>query len=440
MTVDEIIGLVHERDNCLTRLAEINVILGALGSLGQGTSPILALAPVALAQPAVADEEPDADPKPLGGRKKGGRQVKGYVGKNGKGWRWTFAHAGKRHTGRTVPSKTEAEAGLAAALVEHGIARAPAEKPAADDEDEPALAVPVKAATRHEPPTSVSHQASLASYLSDLRVLGAADMLSREEEQLLAREYVKTHDPRIAERLVRANLRLVVMVAKQFTNQSHRMEDLIQEGNIGLMRAVEKFDPTRGVKLSSYSVHWIKAYIMKYTLHNARLVRFGTTQAQRKMFYRLRSERAKLERHGPVDSQQLATALGVEVGELEEMELRLDGGEISLDAPAKVSHEQAGTVSDYFAADATQEPHALAERAEIIRDVQHKLAYYATTLDARRGDILRLRLLSRSATLIEIAERWGVTRERVRQVEVKFKEELREWLVDQMDLSSLESA
>src|SRR5450432_2543970 len=175
---------------------------------------------------------------------------------------------------------------------------------------------------------------TMMAYLQDVR---RHALLSREEEHEIAVEYVRTSDPRLSERLVTANLRLVVKIALEYRTARRNLLDLVQEGNVGLVHAVQKYDPHRGVKLATYAAWWIRAYILKFILSNARLVKLGTTQAQRRLFFGLRRERARLEGLDgeAVEARQLAATFDVSEKEVVEMERRLSGAEASLDAPGR---------------------------------------------------------------------------------------------------------
>ncbi len=158
--------------------------------------------------------------------------------------------------------------------------------------------------------------------------------LDRDQEHELAVEYLATHDAKIAKQLVTSNLKLVVKLAHEYTRAGKNLLDLIQEGNVGLVQAVEKYDPHRGVKLSSYAAWWIRAFILRAILHNARMVRLGTTATQRKLFFNLRKEKAKLERMGFVPTaDRVAKAMQVPESEVLDMEQRLGAPDASLDAP-----------------------------------------------------------------------------------------------------------
>src|SRR5262245_54253082 len=186
---------------------------------------------------------------------------------------------------------------------------------------------------------SKGETSSLAAYL---RALRTHRVISREEEHELAVRYVQTHELAPARKLVIANLRLVVKIAQEYRRAHRNLLDLIQEGNVGLIQAVQRYDPFRGVKLSTYAAWWIRAYILKFILANWRMVRIGTTQAQRRLFFNLKRERERMEKMGVEgDSRHLAAALDVTEGEVVEMERRLAASEMSLDAPVR-SQELSG--------------------------------------------------------------------------------------------------
>jgi RNA polymerase sigma-32 factor len=207
--------------------------------------------------------------------------------------------------------------------------------------------------------------------------------------------------------------------------------DLVQEGNVGLMHAVRKYDPHRGVKLSSYAGWWIRAYILNFILCNSRLVKVGTTQAQRRLFFGLGKARARIERGGGVvDVKQLAAALNVKEKEVIEMERRLAAHDTSLDAP--VGQQEDGgnlTYGDFVRADARLRPDHQSEAEEFGKLLKARLADFAKTLSGRDVAIFRRRLLSEeAATLSEIAGKFRVSRERIRQLETQLKIRLRRYL------------
>ncbi len=286
------------------------------------------------------------------------------------------------------------------------------------------------------PPAAVSPD-PLRAYLSEVRQF---KLLTREEEDRLVGAYKKTGDQEAAQRIITANLRLVVKIAMEF--QSHWLNnllDLIQEGNVGLMQALKKFDPGRGVKFSYYASYWIKAYILKYIMDNWRLVKVGTTQAQRKLFYNLRKERDKILKEGLEPGPRLlAERLGVEESEVEEMDLRLSAGrEVSLDAPLGPDTDQ--TQISLLPAE-TEGAESLLARRQLKSLLRDKLDIFRETLSSREKLILEKRLLAETpVTLQEIGEEFGISRERVRQLEERLKKTLLIFLRREMpDLAELE--
>jgi RNA polymerase sigma-32 factor len=268
----------------------------------------------------------------------------------------------------------------------------------------------------------------MAFYAQDLR---RYPVLSREDEHEIAVRFAKTGDPNLAARLITANLRLVRKIAAAYRGEGRNLPDLVQEGNVGLIHAVQKYDPHRGVKLSSYAAWWIRAYILKFILSNSRLVRIGTTQTQRRLFFNLGRERAKLEqRLGAVDAKQLAAVFNVSEQEIVEMERRLAARETPLDPPVSREDDWGGrTGDDLVPADARQRPDHQTEAHEFRALLRMRLEEFAETLSGRDIEIFRRRLFSEeTATLSEIAEGFRVTRERVRQIEVRLKGRLREYL------------
>jgi RNA polymerase sigma-32 factor len=263
-----------------------------------------------------------------------------------------------------------------------------------------------------------------------LREVQRHPLLSPEEEQELAQRYAATQDVDAAARLVTANLRLVVKIAYEYRRAYKNIMDLIQEGNIGLMQAVKKYDPNRGVKLSSYSAWWIRAYILRYIINNWRLVKLGTTQAQRKLFFNLNKEKAKLSAMG-IDPtpETIAKNLGVEEQEAAEMERRLSSGEMSLDAP--VGDNEGRPVSRIeLMASGLAGPDSAVATEELNDIVRTKLEEFRTGLKGKDLDIFDKRLLAdEPLTLQELGDQFGISRERVRQIEARLTMNLRQFLV-----------
>jgi RNA polymerase sigma-32 factor len=266
------------------------------------------------------------------------------------------------------------------------------------------------------------------AYLHDLQ---RYPLMSREAERDVALEFRATADPRLAARLITSNLRLVVRIAKQYRGIHGNLSDLIQEGNIGLVHAVNKYDPSRGVKLSTYAAWWIRAHILQFVMTNYRLVKLGTTQAQRKLFFNLRKEREKLAKQGfEVQPGQLAAALDVSEADVVEMERRLDAAETSLDAPSSGDGESRSRV---MSASPSSRPDVTVEMAELNAVLADKLHEFGARLHDRDDELFRRRLFNDDpAPLSYFAERFGVSRERVRQIEDRLKQRLRRFLEQEL--------
>jgi RNA polymerase sigma-32 factor len=255
-------------------------------------------------------------------------------------------------------------------------------------------------------------------------------LLSPEEEFDLALKLKNSGDLAAAKRMVSANLRLVVKIAMEYRNAYQNVMDLIQEGNLGLMKAVGKFDPTKGAKLSYYASWWIRSYILKYILDNFRLVKVGTTQAQKKLFFHLMREKERLEAQGLDPSPKLlADKLHVKEGEVIEMEQRLGsrGAEMSLDQPIGGGSEDDGKASflDLLSDHGTSADQSL-EEDELKRILIKKLPEFEKTLKEKEQAIFKERLMSEEPkTLQEVADKFGLTRERARQIEVQVIQKLK---------------
>ena len=268
---------------------------------------------------------------------------------------------------------------------------------------------------------------SLAIYLRSLR---RHTLLSREEEHELAVHYVQTHEMAPARKLITANLRLVVKIAQEYRREHRNLLDLIQEGNVGLIQAVQRYDPFRGVKLSTYAAWWIRAYILKFILANWRIVRIGTTQAQRRLFFNLRRERERMEKMGiETDSKRLAAVLDVSEGDVVEMERRLAAAEMSLDAPVRSEGLAGRTQGDMVPAAPSARPDLQVENGEFQELLRTKLEAFGANLHDRELQIFRRRLLADQPTTLEqLGADHGVSRERARQIEERLKKKLRSFL------------
>ena len=247
-------------------------------------------------------------------------------------------------------------------------------------------------------------------------------MLTEAEEVSLARRFRDEGDLDAARQLVVSHLRLVIAVARGYLGYGLPHADLIQEGNIGLMKAVKRFDPERGVRLVSFAMHWIKAEIHEYILKNWRLVKIATTKAQRKLFFNLRSMKQGLGTLGAAEVDAMAKTLGVKPAEVVEMETRLTGGDVSLEPTTDDEEERYAPIA-YLAADASIEPTAIIERKERDRLETDGLQAALSGLDARSRTIVQRRWLvedgEEAATLHELAAEYGVSAERIRQIEAK---------------------
>ena len=306
-------------------------------------------------------------------------------------------------------------------LAEAAAAAAEAEaEPTDDDSDVPAPKVSSRGG-------SIARRDPMSAYMSEVR---RYPLLTPEEEKSLATRLVEHGDTSAARKLIEANLRLVVKIAYEYRRAHRNLLDLVQEGNIGLIQAVGKFDPFRGVKLSSYAAFWIRAYILKFILNNWRLVKIGTTQAQRKLFFNLRKEREKLEQLGfQPTSKLLAEKLDVSEKDVIDMERRLAAPEASLDAPLGSGGDDEGTRTrlDYLPSD-DRPDHNVAQNqfSELLKG---KLEAFAQTLEGREQTIFRERWLTEDPlTLQEIGDRYQVSRERARQLEKRMLDRLKKYL------------
>jgi RNA polymerase sigma-32 factor len=263
------------------------------------------------------------------------------------------------------------------------------------------------------------------NYLSEI---SRFPLLAREDEQALAVQSA-AGDREAGRRLAQSQLRLVVKIAHEYTRAHRNLLDLVQEGNLGLLHAVEKFDAGRGVKLSTYASWWIRAYILRYLLQNARIVRLGTTPAQRKLFFNLRKEKAKLERLGITPSSEaVAKAMSLPVGEVRDMEQRMEKPDLSLDAPLDENDGDRNGL-DLLESPGSDRPDVLAESHEFGARLRERLAAFGKTLDGRERILFRDRLMSdRPKTLEEVGAKFGVSRERARQVETQLRERLKDYL------------
>lgn len=262
---------------------------------------------------------------------------------------------------------------------------------------------------------------SLESYI---QAVNRFPLLSREEEVSLARRFRSDGDVEAARQLVLSHLRVVVAVARGYMGYRLPQGDLIQEGNVGLMKAVKRFDPERGVRLVSFAIHWIRAEIHEFVLRNWRMVKIATTKAQRKLFFNLRSMKPSLDPLTRAQVRSIAKNLGVKPEEVSEMEMRLAGQEVALE-PA--GDEEEGYFPIAYLADDSPEPHELIEAEQDQRLQARGLESALASLDPRSRRIVEARWLHNSnrATLHDLAAEFKISAERIRQLEAKALEKMK---------------
>ena len=277
--------------------------------------------------------------------------------------------------------------------------------------------------------SSLIPSTALNRYLAEVR---RYPFLSKEEEIQLFHEYRVQGNREAAVKLILANLRVSIAIASEYAHTGADQMDLIQEGNVGLMQAIKKFDVARNVRFYAYAAWWVRAFILRYLLNSHRLVKIGTTQEQRKLFYNLKKEKAKLERLGFVpDAKLIADRLQVRERDVVEMDQRLGGWELSLDQPIN-SEEGESTFLDLLPAQTPAIDESLAEDQLRIL-FRKKLGEFSKTLNEREEDILRNRLLSENPlTLEELGKKYSITKERSRQLEAKIIKKLREFMKSEL--------
>ncbi len=286
-----------------------------------------------------------------------------------------------------------------------------------------------------KPITRSSRSTAIAPLPSDpllqtyLREIQKYPLLSKEEEHELAIQFKKTQDRETLQKLVTANLRFVVKIAFEYIHYRVKLLDLIQEGNMGLVKAVQEFDPYKDVRLTTYAIWWIRSYIQEAILKNYSLVKLGTTQAQKRLFYRLRKEQKKLEQEGISPSQGvklLAEKLDVKEKEVEEMSQRLSQNDVSLNAPT--NHDEKTERINHLASDQPAADVSLgdAEQETLFKKI---LKQFGETLEGREKVVFYDRLVSENPlTLQEIGEKYKFTKERARQIEEQVKEKLKKYM------------
>jgi RNA polymerase sigma-32 factor len=275
-------------------------------------------------------------------------------------------------------------------------------------------------------PAELALVGPIGSFDAYVDAVSRIPVLSREDETDLATRFHRDNDLHAARQLVLSHLRFVVHIARGYNGYGLPLGDLVQEGNVGLMKAVKRFDPAVGVRLVSFAVHWIRAEIHEYVLRNWRLVKIATTKAQRKLFFNLRKYKRSLGWLTADETQAVARDLGVSAAEVTEMERRLASRDLSYDpAPDADEEDETYSPSAYLPAP-DADPAIAVERAEWDDDVTDKVAHAMSQLDARSQAVLRARWMTdQKATLHELADEYGVSAERIRQIEANAIKKLR---------------
>ena len=264
---------------------------------------------------------------------------------------------------------------------------------------------------------------SLDAYISAVHRI---PVLSQDEEQALSRRFNDENDLESAKKLVMSHLRFVVHVARGYNGYGLQLSDLIQEGNIGLMKAVKRFDPDQGVRLVSFAVHWIRAEMHEFILRNWRIVKVATTKAQRKLFFNLRKSKKRLGWMNAEEVRVVAKDLGVPEATVREMESRLSGRDIGFEAPADADDE-AKPAPEAFLIDDGADPYDSISEADASENQMGALSVALSKLDARSRDIIQRRWLTdgEKATLQDLADEYGVSAERIRQIEANAMKKMR---------------
>jgi RNA polymerase sigma-32 factor len=266
---------------------------------------------------------------------------------------------------------------------------------------------------------------SLEAYVQAVNTI---PMLTAERETQLGRSLKEGNDLNAARDMVLSHLRLVVSVARNYMGYGLPQADLIQEGNLGLMKAVKRFDPERGVRLASFAIHWIKAEIHEYILRNWRMVKIATTKAQRKLFFNLRSMKASTATLTPKEVARFAKTLNVKESDVVEMEKRIQGGDVALDPSPDDGDDAVSPIA--FLADGAEGPSEIYEREQSEANQTAGLSKALDGLDERSRRIIKARWLTevQPKTLHELADEFGVSAERIRQIEAKAMQKMRKQL------------
>ena len=282
--------------------------------------------------------------------------------------------------------------------------------------------------TQLQPSQLNSPGKDIESYLSSVH---AIPILTKEQEQELALKLYEEDDLDAARQLVIHHLRFVVHIARSYQGYGLPLGDIIQEGNVGLMKAVDKYDPHRGVKLVSFAVHWIKAEIHEYILKNWRLVKIATTKAQRKLFFNLRGKKKSLEWLTKEEAESIASDLNVDVKDVLHMENRLSSNDSSFDAPVQTGNDEEVMSPSQYLEDKRYDPEVMVANEQAEQVNRSELVEALKMLDDRSKDILQRRYLSdQKATLHDLADEYEVSAERIRQIENSALKKLKSLMVD----------
>ena len=282
--------------------------------------------------------------------------------------------------------------------------------------------------TQLQPSQLNSPGKDIESYLSSVH---ASPILTKEQEEELALKLYEEDDLDAARQLVIHHLRFVVHIARSYQGYGLPLGDIIQEGNVGLMKAVDKYDPHRGVKLVSFAVHWIKAEIHEYILKNWRLVKIATTKAQRKLFFNLRGKKKSLEWLTKEEAESIASDLNVDVKDVLHMENRLSSNDSSFDAPVQTGNDEEVMSPSQYLEDKRYDPEVIVANEQAEQVNRSELVEALKMLDDRSKDILQRRYLSdQKATLHDLADEYEVSAERIRQIENTALKKLKSLMVD----------
>jgi RNA polymerase sigma-32 factor len=288
----------------------------------------------------------------------------------------------------------------------------------------------IKLPVIHDDAKALTVADPLTAYLNEVRKY---PLLTKEHEAELAKRYYETGDAKAAELLATSNLRFVVKIAAEYSKFGSRMIDLVQEGNVGLLHAIREFNPYKGVRLITYAVWWIRGYIQEYLMRQYSMVRIGTTQTQRKLFYQLQKEKDALDAMGAEpDYAMLSSRLGVDQSDIEQMTQRLSSRDLSLNAP--VDDEGSSSLMD-FQADGQAPPDEQLGHAEELNMLRENIDEIRSELNERELILLEERLLSdQPLTLQEIGEKYKITREAVRQTEARLLGKIKKKLLEKMSI------